>query len=80
MFRILKSLSVMKVGPRPLYNRYFFLCREFYDPGLTRLNFQNGPPKREWCVEDRTQYRIIIIEFALTEDLLVCDQRNIGAC
>jgi hypothetical protein len=45
MFRILKSLSVMNVGRRPLYNRSFFFCREFDGPGLTRLLLS------EWAAE-----------------------------
>jgi hypothetical protein len=45
MFRILKSLSVMKVGLRPPYNRYFLLCREFHGTGLTRLLLS------EWAAE-----------------------------
>jgi hypothetical protein len=45
MFLILKSLSVMKVGPRPLYNRCFFLCCVFHGPGLTRMLLS------EWAAE-----------------------------
>jgi hypothetical protein len=79
MFRILKSLSVMKVGPRPLYNRCFFLCREFHGSGLTRLLLSEWAAEKGMVRRAQTQHRIII-EFALTEDLLIRDQRNIGAC
>ena len=58
MFRIHKSLSVMKVGPHTLYNGYDSLCREFHSPGLTRLLFsewaaEKGMVRRAW---DSTLY------------------------